>query len=181
MKVNNLLTAKNLVIIILLATAFYGGYHFVNTYTIESTNVAGSAITNSTQPDIPTTTNTNIDLGQIPMKEGSVQLKYIFKNTTSQPLKLNNLYTSCMCTKAKIKTAKTETIYAGMKGHTSGLMPINPNITLDPGQEAQVLVEFDPNAHGPQGTGPMQRTIVIETNNQTQPMMEFTFSGTVTR
>ena len=118
------------------------------------------------------------DLGTIPMSQGVKKLAFAYKNATDQPLKLSNLYTTCMCTKAKIKLGDKNTVFAGMKGHTAGLMPINPDITLEPGQEMVIDVEFDPNAHGPKGVGPITRSVIIETDGE---KLEFMFSGTVTR
>lgn len=139
----------------------------------------------SVQPVEPTsasavTENNRIDLGDIPMKNGTKKLEFVFKNTSDKPIQLTQLYTSCMCTKAKIVTDEKETIYAGMKGHTSGLGPINPNMVLEPNRTAKVVAEFDPNAHGPQGIGPINRQVIVETNSTTTPQLMFTFTGTVT-
>ena len=121
------------------------------------------------------------DLGEIPMSEGIKKVTYSYTNYSEETFQLNNLYTTCMCTKAKISINGTQSSFAGMKGHSAGLKPINPNMTLKPGETVTVFAEFDPNAHGPEATGPITRSILLDTNSNELPQIEFKFSGVVTK
>lgn len=127
------------------------------------------------------TDKTTLELGNISMKNGIKKMKYSFVNSSDQPIKLTQLFTSCMCTKAKLIVDGKESIYAGMQGHGGGLGPINPNLSLNPNQKAELEVEFDPNAHGPQGVGPINRTVTVETNSTSTPQFLFYFNGVVTK
>lgn len=164
---------KMIVTAIVLTGLAVGGYFFFQNYSLK-TNDAAIPVSSKNY-------STHQDLGQISMSKGVRQLSYTFKNNSDQPLQLNNLYTSCMCTKVKIIVGGQESAFAGMQGHKSGLMPINPNMELEPGQKAELLVEFDPNAHGPKGVGPMTRSIILETNSPDSPQQQFTFAGVVVK
>lgn len=118
------------------------------------------------------------ELGEISMADGVKEISFIYKNTSDKDININELYTSCMCTKAKIIIGDNQSVFAGMKGHKSGLTPINPNMALEPGEVAKLVVEFDPNAHGPDGVGAMTRTVFLETDSQEQ-QIKFNFSGVV--
>lgn len=148
-------------------------------YTLQSVDSAVSELSTALPADTPLAELGILrqELGEIPMSQGNTQLAFQIKNTTVSVLDLQQLYTTCMCTKAKLITAAGQSSFAGMQGHTSGLMPIDPNLQLQPGEEAVLLVDFDPNAHGPQGVGPITRSVILETNQQP---MEFTFTGVVT-
>ena len=163
---------KIVIVFIVLLGLVIGNYFFSQKYSLQT--VAPITTKDSIKNNSP-----HHDLGQISMREGVKQLTYTFRNNTDQSLQLSNLYTSCMCTKAKIIIDDAESPFAGMQGHTSGLMPIDPNMELNPGQKAKLLVEFDPNAHGPMGTGPMTRSVVLETSDTDQPLRQFTFAGVV--
>ena len=146
-------------------------------YSIQPVNQSAARLTKS-MPDVAIT-DVGVfsqELGEIPMSAGIAQLGFTFKNTSDTPLDLQQLYTTCMCTKAKIITQAGQSAFAGMQGHTGGLKPIDPNLQLQPGEEAVVLVEFDPNAHGPDAVGPITRSVILETN---QADAEFMFSGVV--
>lgn len=121
------------------------------------------------------------DLGNIPMSQGIARLSFNYKNTTGKPMNLTQLFTTCMCTKAKLIVNGQSSSFAGMQGHQGGLAPINPNMMLNPGEAMTVEVEFDPNAHGPEGVGPITRSVILETDSTVEPKVEFVFTGTVTR
>ncbi len=50
---------------------------------------------------------------------------------------------------------------------------------VSPGQEAQLEVIFDPAYHGPQGVGPINRLVAVETNDKSNSRIEFSLTGTV--
>ncbi len=116
------------------------------------------------------------DLGSVPIKGGNVVKTYEVKNTTESTLKLKKIATSCMCTKAKIKIGDKETKFFGMEGHGDKNPPVNLEISA--GTVAQVTVEFDPAAHGPQGVGPFDRTVWL-TFSDPEGVKELKFSGKV--
>lgn len=99
------------------------------------------------------------DFGTISMKDGLVSSVFKIKNTQPEPLRLTKLYTSCMCTKAKLLISGKSEGPFGMIGH--GIIPTF-NQTIEPNTEAEIEVVFDPNAHGPSGVGLIQREIVLE-------------------
>lgn len=103
----------------------------------------------------------NYDFGNITMKDGLVTKSFKIVNTQDAKLKLAQAYTSCMCTTAKIVINQSEFGPFGMQGH--GVMKML-NQTLDPGQEAELLVTFDPNAHGPSGIGVIERTVTLQSD-----------------
>ncbi|MBI2064298.1 MAG: DUF1573 domain-containing protein [Candidatus Yanofskybacteria bacterium] len=107
---------------------------------------------------------TKYDFGNISMKDGNVSHKFKIKNTASEPLSLNKLYTSCMCTSASLLAGEKRVGPFGMPGHGS-----SPSFkeTLEPGAEMEIEVTFDPNAHGPAGIGRIERIVYLESNGQT--------------
>lgn len=101
------------------------------------------------------------DFGTISMKNGNVSKTFNIKNSTTKPLTLAKVYTSCMCTTARLKLNGLEFGPFGMPGH--GIAANSINAELKPGEEAQVTAVFDPNAHGPAGVGLIERQIFVET------------------
>lgn len=51
--------------------------------------------------------------------------------------------------------------------------------TLKSGEEATLLVSFDPNYHGPEGIGLQQKAIRISAGNIRQPLAEMRITATV--
>jgi hypothetical protein len=99
------------------------------------------------------------DFGTVSMKNGKVSKIFRIKNTQSEALSLNKLYTSCMCTEATLNiSGKTQGPF-GMPGH--GFTRAFTE-TLQPQEEATVEVVFDPNAHGPSGIGTIERAVTLE-------------------
>lgn len=103
----------------------------------------------------------NYDFGTISMKNGLASKSFTVRNDQNQPISLAELYTSCMCTNVKIKIKDIEYGPFGMQGH--GAMKML-NQVLGAGEEAQLEVIFDPNAHGPSGIGQIERTITIQSD-----------------
>lgn len=120
------------------------------------------------------TIENNYDFGSISMANGKVKKVFTFKNNTSETVAVKKLYTSCMCTQATlVKSGETFGPF-GMPAH--GFIPeINKNI--NPGQEAQIEVVFDPAAHGPAGVGPIERQATLETSDG---QLVFRFKAQVT-
>lgn len=116
------------------------------------------------------------DLGNVPINGGLITKEYEIKNTTDSTLKLKKIATSCMCTKARVKVGEEETKFFGMEGHGDKNPPVNLEIAA--GEIAKVIVEFDPAAHGPQGVGPVDRSVFL-TFSDPAGVKELGFKGVV--
>lgn len=118
----------------------------------------------------------NYDMGDVPINGGIITKEYEVKNTSSETLKIKKITTSCMCTEAKVILGDRETRYFGMEGHGR----INPSVNLEigSGETAKVIVNFDPAAHGPQGTGPFDRVVWLSFADPAG-IKELWFKGTV--
>lgn len=115
------------------------------------------------------------EMGSVSMRNGNVSYAVSLTNTSAKPVTIASMYTSCMCTTATLKAKSGTSPAVGMPGH--GAAP-SINLTLEPNETAEVLVTFDPNAHGPAGIGPVERVIVLEPEGE-KPV-EFGFKATVT-
>ena len=122
---------------------------------------------------------TSFDFGLINMAAGKVKHQFKVKNTGSEPIIIEKVFTSCMCTNAYVTSGTGKRYGAfGMPGHSG---PSQTTIEVAP--EDTIIVEaiFDPAAHGPSGVGHAQRSIYLETNSVTSPRVELSFQATVTR
>ena len=124
-----------------------------------SANLSGSPETYSSTGNAISVSETDYDFGTIRMANGKVNRLFQIKNTSLEPVLLDKLYTSCMCTSALFDAQGKKSGPFGMPGH--GLVP-KLNRTLNPGEEATIEVVFDPNAHGPAGVGPFERQIYLD-------------------
>ena len=116
------------------------------------------------------------DLGEVAINGGLVTREYELKNTTDKTLRLKKITTSCMCTKAKVIIGDKETKFFGMEGMGDKNAPVNLDL---PAQEsAKVVAEFDPAAHGPQGVGPIDRSVFL-TFSDPVGIKELKFNGVV--
>ncbi len=101
----------------------------------------------------------NYDFGSISMAAGEVKHTFTIRNMGSDTVTVKKMYTSCMCTTASLMSGGKQFGPVGMPGH--GAIP-SVNIAINPGEEAEVEVVFDPAAHGPAGVGRIQRTVTLE-------------------
>ena len=110
------------------------------------------------------------------MKDGKVSQVFKVRNENRDRLNIDMVYTSCMCTEAKIISRGEEFGPFGMQGHgvNSGL-----DRSIDPNEEIEVVVIFDPNAHGPSGVGPIERVVTLE-GNEHRKLVEFNIKANVT-
>ncbi len=116
------------------------------------------------------------NFGSISMAAGKVSHAYKIKNTGSDPIAVKKIYTSCMCTTAKLIMKEGSAGPFGMPGHAA-IPTISERIA--PNEEASVEVVFDPAAHGPGGVGKVRRVVYIETDAQKEPF-ELSFEANVT-
>lgn len=117
----------------------------------------------------------NYNFGAISMAAGKVKHQFKIKNIGSESVIINKIYTSCMCTTAKLIVGDKQFGPYGMPGHAA-VPKINGEI--NPDKEAIIEVVFDPAAHGPAGVGQIQRIITLE-NDASQPV-ELRFEAIVT-
>ena len=101
----------------------------------------------------------SVDLGTVSMAAGNVPFRYLIKNAAAEPLDINRISTSCMCTTATLVTASERKGPFGMPGHGR---PNATKVRLAPGELANVEVVFDPAAHGPSGLGRIERTVTLQ-------------------
>lgn len=119
------------------------------------------------------------DFGAVSMAKGKVTYAVKIENKGDGDLEINKIYTSCMCTVAKIKIDGKESPEFGMPGH-GGANPFWKG-TIPAGKSAEMEIVFDPNAHGPDAVGPITRDITLETNDPNNRKFDIKFSGNVTR
>lgn len=133
-----------------------------------------------TPPEIVTSSQVKIDVaetthdwGTIPLNDGKVEKTFTVKNIGTEILRLANVETSCMCTQAKVSINGKESPYFGMHSNSAWIGE------LDPGNEAELQVVFDPSYHGPSGTGQITRIVSVDTNDQNNPRLEFKLTANV--
>src|SRR3989344_9045071 len=85
----------------------------------------------------------NYDFGTISMAAGKVKHQFKIKNTSSEAVSIEKMYTSCMCTTAELTVGVKRFGPYGMPGH--GTIPRIDQI-VNPNEEATVEVVFDPAA-----------------------------------
>lgn len=110
-----------------------------------------------------TTNVTSYDFGDVSMAQGLAKYTIQLKNEGTGNLKVSNISTSCMCTTAVLEINGERSPVFGMPGHGAG--PAFWSTQIAPGQSANLEVTFDPNAHGPNATGPVTRVINLITND----------------
>lgn len=112
------------------------------------------------------TAENKYDFGTISMANGNVNKTFTLTNSSSDPVLIEKIYTSCMCTSASLILNGQKFGPFGMPGHS--LVPkVNKTLGADEGAEIEVV--FDPKAHGPAGVGPIERVIFVEEKGR-QPL-----------
>lgn len=115
------------------------------------------------------------DWGTIDYDGGIVSKTFEIKNTSNEKLQLYNVKTSCMCTTAQLISGDSKSRKFGMHETSKSVFEV------EPGASAELLVEFDPAFHGPSGTGPITRTITLESNDKANSELSFNLTGTVVK
>ncbi|MFQ6046301.1 MAG: DUF1573 domain-containing protein [Gemmatimonadales bacterium] len=115
------------------------------------------------------------DFGRVPLSGGNVTTRFVVTNRGKRAIRLRDVYTSCGCTTAELEFSDgTVAGPFGMPGHD---LPVRYDRELEPGERVEVLVRFDPAAHGPQGVGRVTRAVVLKPVGA--PPTEFVFTATV--
>ena len=122
-----------------------------------------------------TVDDTSHDWGNIDINGGIVSKAFAIENTSDSVLKLYDVKTSCMCTTAQLRTSAETSKKFGMHEKTSSVFEVQP------GDTAEVVVEFDPLFHGPSGVGPINRTVTMNTNDSSQPQLSFQLAANVVK
>ena len=99
------------------------------------------------------------DAGTVTMADNPVKYTFEIKNTGDGDLKINRIWTSCMCTTARLKVGDKESEEFGMHSN-----PVLWSQKIVPGEIGFLEVTFDQAFHGPQGTGLATRIIYISSN-----------------
>ncbi|MBT4849481.1 DUF1573 domain-containing protein, partial [Candidatus Parcubacteria bacterium] len=118
------------------------------------------------------------DFGTISMDQGKVATNFKVTNKGAKPVTIKEMYTSCMCTKVSLIVSGKESKEVGMKtkGVSSKMFE-----EIKPGEEVEVKVVFDPNAHGPSGTGINRRSVFLETDSKNMPSIKLEFQANVVK
>lgn len=114
------------------------------------------------------------NLGLIRMSQGRVKTEFTVENRGDGDLMITSLDTSCGCTSAALVQDGRQGPWFTMSGH--GLNPRGWSATLRPGERAQLLVEYDPTAHG-YYVGSVARLVYIRTNDPARPVVEARLQG----
>lgn len=77
----------------------------------------------------------DVDFGTVSMARGKVSQTYNVQNTSSEPITIKKMYTSCMCTQAILKKGAKTFGPMGMPGH--GLLP-SMDVLVLPGEKVQL-------------------------------------------
>lgn len=100
------------------------------------------------------------DAGTISMAEGLLRHTFEIKNIGEGDLKIDRLWTSCMCTTAILKIGDKTSPKFGMHDN-----PAFWSEKIAPGETGLLEVTFDPAFHGPGGTGRAIRAVYLSTND----------------
>lgn len=144
-------------------------------FIVSLTSPSAPSVSSSSNAIAYTMDPTSFDWGNIDYDADIATKEFKIKNKGSDVLKLYNIKTSCHCTKAQIVTGETESPYFGMSGISSWVGEVKP------GKEARLIVKFDQRYHGPQGVGPINRFVSIETNDKGNQKITFTLTGIVVK
>jgi hypothetical protein len=113
------------------------------------------------------------DFGDVSMAQGLVSHTFKITNEGTADLKLTNISTSCMCTVAVLVVDGERSPKFGMHNN-----PAFWSKELKPSQSADLEVTFDPNAHGPNATGPITRSVKLFSNDGGKSNVRSTFTFT---
>lgn len=94
---------------------------------------------------------------------------FTVENRGRSDLLIKNIASSCMCTSASLKTAAGETPFMGM---THGGPAPKINVKLKPGEKGELIVRYDPLAHGRPDVGLLRRAVYLRTNDPLRPEAE---------
>ncbi|HDL74937.1 MAG TPA: DUF1573 domain-containing protein [bacterium] len=115
------------------------------------------------------------DAGTVSMADGLVKHTYEIKNNGTGDLKIDKIWTSCMCTSAVLKVGDKTSPKFGMHNN-----PVLWSEKIAPGETGYLEVSFDPAFHGPEATGYINRTVYLSTNDSQNKKIEVKLIANVT-
>lgn len=104
------------------------------------------------------------DLGDVSQQKGIVSTAFTLKNEGKTDLVINKLETSCGCTTAAVVYGGEEGPRFGMPGHGMNEKITGWQVTVPPGQQAELKVYYDPNVHK-NFRGPAMRDVYVFSND----------------
>lgn len=116
------------------------------------------------------------DFGTVSMAEGMVKHVFKIRNVGQSDLRINRIWTSCMCTTARLRVNGKTSPEFGM--HSASMLWSQK---ISPRQTAYLDVVFNPAYHGPQGTGAIVRVIYLSTNDPKNGNIKVKLTGNVVR
>lgn len=161
---------KNFIYSLLAIVVFVGGLIWLSKPGAPKTNQQQAGISDSADGVI-SAVETSYDFGVVSMAKGKVAHTFKITNSSTNPVVVAKLYTSCMCTEASMIMGNKRVGPFGMPGH--GFVPsINQEIKAN--ESADVEVVFDPAAHGPAGVGRIDRVVYLEQKSGANLELKFT-------
>jgi len=152
---------------VLITLVLFAGVIWYGTKTGESVQVETS------EQVVISTDEKKYDWGTIDINSGIVNKTFTIENKGTGVLKLYDVETSCMCTTAQLITKDKTSKKFGMHDPSYSVFDVQP------GESAELLVEFDPIFHGPSGVGDISRTITIKTNDKNNSELSFNLTAKV--
>ncbi|MFH1841217.1 MAG: DUF1573 domain-containing protein [Candidatus Nealsonbacteria bacterium] len=157
---------KKIVAVLLPVLLVAGGISFfLMNYSPEKSNPGQPMI------EIP---ETEYDAGTVSMSDEKVIHTYEIKNTGVGDLEINKIWTSCMCTTARLKVGDQESGEFGM--HSNSVLWSQK---IAPGETGFLEVIFDQAFHGPEGTGSIVRAVYLSTNDPKNKQTEVRLTANV--
>ncbi len=105
------------------------------------------------------------DFGMVSLKGGVVSKSFPLVNIGEGDLTISSLDTPCGCTSARVINGDESGPLFGMASH--GKSPKNWETVIKPGQQAQLVVLYDPSVHS-DFRGPATRTVRIFSDDKFQ-------------
>lgn len=139
--------------------AVIGGLAFWMTKSSGGGSGGDSLLLNEPVSNLEASPSGIMGLGNVAYRGGIVSKTFDIKNTFDKTIKLRKITTSCMCTTAKFSVNEKESKFYGMEMNGD----LNPLIDVDfpAGTTGQVIFDFDPAAHGPEGIGAIDREVTL--------------------
>ncbi len=163
--------------IVITALVVVGLIVFSQSFINKQSSGTGSNLSQNWKNGILSAEEKSFSFGEVSMAKGVVIKNFKIKNIGTDPVEIAKLYTSCMCTTASfVRVDGSKKGPFGMQGH--GYIPSISEV-LNPGNEANIEVVFDPAAHGPAGVGRIDRVVSVE-NSGKSGKLDLSFSANVT-
>ena len=166
---------KFIIFIIILTLGIIGLAIFVSGFSSTTTTKATVSKTAGAKISVD---HSSKKVGNIPYGGGNLIHVFPIKNAGTKDLEIANIATSCMCTKAYLKQGDNKSEGFGMKGMSASS---SWKGIIKPEETAEIIVDFDPTYHGPQGIGSITRMVSFETNDPDNPYVEVSFEGEVVK